>query len=86
MLSLAMFLLFGLLVGAIARLLMGGRDGGGWVFSICLGIAGAFVGGFVGRLFGIYSANEPTGFIMSVVGAMLLVALYHGIRRTTRNA
>ena len=81
-----MFLLFGLVVGALARFLMGGHDRGGWVLSICLGIAGAFVGGFVGRLFGFYSANEPTGFIMSVVGAMLLVGLYHGVRRATATA
>jgi uncharacterized membrane protein YeaQ/YmgE (transglycosylase-associated protein family) len=70
-----------LLVGAVARLLMPGRDPGGWGFSMLLGIAGAFVGGMLGHLLGLYSDNQPAGFVMSVVGAMILVALYHAIRR-----
>jgi uncharacterized membrane protein YeaQ/YmgE (transglycosylase-associated protein family) len=80
MLSLVMFLLFGLIVGAVARFLMPGHERGGWGFSILLGIAGAFVGGFLGRAAGLYRYDQPAGFIMSVIGAMILVGIYHAVR------
>ena len=67
-------LFIGLLVGAIAKLLMPGKDPGGCIVTILLGIAGAFVGTGIGRLFG--RENYVAGWIMSVVGAMILLLLY----------
>jgi uncharacterized membrane protein YeaQ/YmgE (transglycosylase-associated protein family) len=70
------WILFGLVVGVIAKLLMPGRDPGGFIVTILLGIAGALVGGFVGRAMGFYETNESAGWIMSILGAIVLLALY----------
>jgi len=70
------WIVFGLIVGAIAKLLMPGRDPGGWIVTILLGIAGALLGGWIGRAAGWYGPNDAAGFIMSVVGAVILLALY----------
>lgn len=67
-------LIIGLVVGAIAKLLMPGRDPGGCFITILLGVAGAFVGTFLGRL--MWGENYAAGWIMSIVGAMLLLLLY----------
>lgn len=75
-----LFLLFGLVVGIVARFLVPGRERGGWVMSIVLGIAGAYVGGFLGRAFGFYGNGQAAGFVMSVVGAVLLLFAYHALR------
>ena len=69
-------LLIGLIVGAVAKLLMPGKDPGGWIITILLGIAGAYVGTFVGRLLGVYREGEVGGWIASILGAMLLLFLY----------
>lgn len=69
-------LIIGLVVGALAKLLMKGRDPGGIIVTILLGIAGAFVATFIGRALGLYAENSSAGFIMSVLGAMLLLLLY----------
>ena len=69
-------LIIGLVVGGIAKLLMPGRDPGGCIITILLGIAGAFVAGYLGRLFHWYQPGEPAGFIASVIGAMLLLLIY----------
>ncbi len=69
-------LVIGLVVGAIAKLLMPGRDPGGCIITILLGIAGAFVAGYLGRVLGWYEPGQPAGFIASVVGAMLLLLIY----------
>lgn len=82
-----MFLLFGLVVGAIARWIVPGREPGGWVVSMLLGIGGAMLGGFFGRVVGLYREGQPAGFVMSLVGAVALVAVYHAVtsgRRVTR--
>ena len=71
----------GLVVGAIAKLLMPGRDPGGWIITILLGIAGAFVAGFLGRSLGWYQDGQPVGFLASVVGAIIILVLYRLIRR-----
>jgi uncharacterized membrane protein YeaQ/YmgE (transglycosylase-associated protein family) len=73
------FLLFGLVVGALARLIVPGREPGGWVISMLLGIGGAFLGGYIGRAVGMYQEGQPAGFIMSLIGAVVLVAIYHAI-------
>jgi len=67
-------LCIGLVVGVIAKLLMPGRDPGGCIITILLGIAGSFVGTWIGRLF--FAENYAAGWIMSIVGAMLLLLLY----------
>jgi uncharacterized membrane protein YeaQ/YmgE (transglycosylase-associated protein family) len=76
-------LIIGLVVGAIAKLIMPGRDPGGFIVTILLGIAGAFVAGFIGRSMGWYGEGEPAGFIASVVGAILLLLVYRMIRGRT---
>lgn len=70
------WILFGLVVGVIAKLLMPGRDPGGFIVTILLGIAGALMGGFVGRAMGFYGANQGAGWLMSILGAIILLALY----------
>lgn len=78
-----LFLLFGLVVGTLARFLVPGREPGGWGVSILFGLGGAMVGGFLGRLLGFYQQGQPAGFLMSLLGAILLVAGYHAIARRT---
>jgi len=70
------WIVFGLIVGAVAKLLMPGRDPGGWIVTILLGIAGALVGGFLGRAAGWYGPNDAAGFLMSILGAIVLLFLY----------
>lgn len=69
-------LLIGLIIGAVAKMLMPGNDPGGWIITILLGIAGAWVGAFLGRTLGLYAEGEPAGFIASVIGAMILLGVY----------
>jgi uncharacterized membrane protein YeaQ/YmgE (transglycosylase-associated protein family) len=70
-------LIVGLIVGAIAKLLMPGRDPGGWIITMLLGIAGSVVAGFLGRALGLYHAGDAgPGVIASVIGAIILLALY----------
>jgi uncharacterized membrane protein YeaQ/YmgE (transglycosylase-associated protein family) len=72
------WLLFGLIVGAIAKFLMPGRDPGGWIVTILLGIAGSFVGGFVAQAItgGGADGSQTAGWIGSIIGAMLLLFIY----------
>ncbi|PZR72221.1 MAG: GlsB/YeaQ/YmgE family stress response membrane protein [Chthoniobacterales bacterium] len=69
-------LIIGLVVGAIAKLLMPGKDPGGCIITMLIGIAGALVAGYLGRLVGWYEPGRPAGFIASVIGAMLLLLVY----------
>jgi len=70
-------LIVGLVVGAIAKLLMPGRDPGGILITMLLGIAGAFVAGFLGRALGLYNAHDVgPGIIASIIGSMILLAIY----------
>ena len=82
--DLIVFLFFGLLVGAVARLLVPGRQPGGWAVSLLLGVAGAFVGGLLGRAVGLYREGESAGFIMALLGAVLLVVIYEALTRRRR--
>jgi uncharacterized membrane protein YeaQ/YmgE (transglycosylase-associated protein family) len=78
-------LIIGLVIGAIAKLIMPGKDPGGFIVTMLLGIAGALIAGFLGRAIGWYHEGEPAGFIASVLGAIVLLAIYRMIiaRRTT---
>lgn len=78
------WVLFGLVVGIIAKLLMPGRDPGGFIITMLIGIAGAVLGGFVGRAMGLYGTNESAGWIVSILGAMLLLFLYRMVARPRR--
>lgn len=70
------WIVFGLVVGIIAKLLMPGKDPGGFIVTILLGIAGAVLGGFIGRAMGLYGPDDAAGWIVSILGAMLLLFLY----------
>ena len=72
-------LIIGLVVGAIAKLIMPGKDPGGIIVTIILGIAGAFLAGFLGRAMGWYGEGDAVGFIASVVGAIILLLIYRMI-------
>ena len=74
------WILFGLIVGVVAKLIMPGRDPGGMIVTILLGIAGALVAGFIGRGLGWYGENDPAGFVMATIGAILLLVLYRQFR------
>ena len=73
------WIVFGLIIGALAKLVMPGRDPGGYIATILLGIAGAVIGGWLGRTLGLYAPGEPAGFIMALIGAVLLLAIYRFI-------
>ena len=70
------WIVFGLIVGALAKLVMPGKDPGGFVVTTLLGIVGAVIGGFFGRALGLYGTNDPAGFVMAMIGAVLLLAIY----------
>ncbi len=74
-------LLIGLLAGIVAKLITPGKDPGGFIVTTLLGIAGAFVATYLGQMVGWYKAGQSAGFIGAVVGAVLLLILYHVVRR-----
>jgi uncharacterized membrane protein YeaQ/YmgE (transglycosylase-associated protein family) len=78
-------LIIGLVIGAIAKFIMPGKDPGGIIVTMLIGIAGALIAGFLGRAVGWYHEGEPAGFIASIVGAILLLIVYRMIvgRRIT---
>jgi uncharacterized membrane protein YeaQ/YmgE (transglycosylase-associated protein family) len=75
------WIVFGLVVGIIAKLLTPGKDPGGFIVTALLGIAGALLGGFIGRAMGFYGPNQPAGWLMSIVGAVVLLVLYRVLMR-----
>ncbi len=75
-------ILIGLIVGIIAKLLMPGRDPGGFIITTIIGIVGAVIAKFIGQGLGWYREGEPVGFIASVLGAMLLLYVYRVVVRT----
>jgi uncharacterized membrane protein YeaQ/YmgE (transglycosylase-associated protein family) len=76
-------LLVGLIVGFVAKLLMPGRDPGGFIITILIGVAGSFLASYGGRAAGLYRAGESAGFIMSVLGAIVLLFAYRLIQKRT---
>lgn len=81
------WILFGLVAGVIAKLIMPGKDPGGFIVTILLGIAGAFLGGFLGRALGFYGEGDAAGMLMSILGAIILLAIYRMMvgRRTAHH-
>jgi uncharacterized membrane protein YeaQ/YmgE (transglycosylase-associated protein family) len=71
----------GLVAGIIAKMIMPGRDPGGIIITMLLGIAGAFVGTGLGKVLGIYGEGESAGFIASIIGAIILLAIYRAFRK-----
>ena len=69
-------IIIGLIVGALAKFIMPGKDPGGIIITILLGIVGAFVGSFLGRMLGLYSEGQAAGWIMSLIGAIIVLAIY----------
>lgn len=80
MLSILGWIFFGLIVGVLAKLVMPGRDPGGIVITTALGIAGALVAGFIGRLLGFYQAGQGAGYLMAILGAVLILFVYRQVK------
>jgi uncharacterized membrane protein YeaQ/YmgE (transglycosylase-associated protein family) len=76
MMGILSWIVFGLVVGIIAKLVTPGRDPGGIIVTLLLGIAGALLGGFIGRAMGFYGPTETAGWLMSIGGAVLLLVIY----------
>ena len=83
MLNLLWTALIGLVVGAIAKFIMPGKDPGGIFVTMIIGIAGSFLGTWLGRAIGHYEPGQSAGFLMSLVGALILLGIYHLIRRSS---
>jgi uncharacterized membrane protein YeaQ/YmgE (transglycosylase-associated protein family) len=75
--------LIGLVVGALAKLIMPGKDPGGIFVTMLLGIAGSFLGSWLGGLIGWYQEGQSAGFLMSLIGALILLAIYHFMKKKT---
>lgn len=75
--SIIAMIVSGLIIGVIAKLLMPGRDPGGFIITILLGIAGMFLGSYVGQALHWYKPGQPAGWIVSILAALVLLALYH---------
>jgi len=78
------WIVFGLIVGLVAKFLMPGDDPGGFIATVAIGMVGAILGGSIGRLAGLYQEGDPVGFGMAVVGSIILLWLYRVmiVRRT----
>lgn len=76
----------GLIIGAVAKLLMPGRDPGGFIVTILLGIAGSVVAGFIGRALHLYREGQAAGFLASIVGAILLLVAYRAVIGNSESA
>lgn len=76
-------LIIGLIIGAVAKLLMPGKDPGGFIITMLLGVAGSLVATYLGQAVGWYRPGDPAGFIASVIGAMLLLFIYRMFARRT---
>ncbi len=75
------WIIFGLIVGIIAKLIVPGRDPGGFVLTAAIGIVGALLAGWIGRAVGWYGPNDNAGFLMSILGAVILLVIYHAFFR-----
>jgi uncharacterized membrane protein YeaQ/YmgE (transglycosylase-associated protein family) len=75
------WIVFGLIVGIVGKLLMPGKDPGGFLATVAIGIIGALIGGLLGRFLGLYKQDDPVGFVMATIGAILFLWLYRVITR-----
>ena len=75
------WIVFGLIVGVVGKLLMPGKDPGGFLATVAIGIIGALFGGMLGRMIGMYGQDDPVGFVMAVIGAILFLWLYRVVTR-----
>jgi uncharacterized membrane protein YeaQ/YmgE (transglycosylase-associated protein family) len=75
------WIVIGLLAGGIAKLLMPGKDPGGCIVTVLLGVAGAVLAGFLGKAVGWYNEGEAAGFIAAIVGALLILLAYRLLLR-----
>jgi len=82
--SIVIWMIFGLFVGLVAKIVMPGRDPGGFIVTILLGIAGAVLGGFLGRALGLYREGDAVGFMVAVLGALVLLVFYRVVGGRTR--
>ncbi len=82
--SIVIWMVFGLFVGLVAKIVMPGRDPGGLIVTILLGIAGAVLGGFLGRALGFYREGDAVGFMVAVLGALVLLVFYRVVGGRTR--
>ena len=76
----------GFVAGLLAKFIMPGRDPGGFIVTIVLGIVGALLGGWIGRAIGFYQPGDPVGFIMAVLGAIILLVIYRFVAHRPRSA
>ncbi|MDP3252090.1 MAG: GlsB/YeaQ/YmgE family stress response membrane protein [Hydrogenophaga sp.] len=81
MMSILGTLFIGLIAGFIARAIKPGNDGMGWIMTALLGVAGAFLAGYLGVALGFYQQGEPVGFIASVIGAIILLVIYGFVKK-----
>ena len=86
MLHLLWTALIGLVVGALAKFIMPGQDPGGIWITMLIGIAGSFIGTWLGRMVGHYQEGQSAGFLMSLVGALVLLVIYHLFKRMTSSS
>jgi uncharacterized membrane protein YeaQ/YmgE (transglycosylase-associated protein family) len=84
MISILGWIFFGLIVGVLAKFVMPGKDPGGLILTIVLGIAGAVLGGWIGTSLGYGAAGQPAGWVMSILGAVLLLAVYRFLFNRTQ--
>ena len=75
--------IIGLVIGAVAKFLMPGRDPGGFIITSVIGVIGSFLASYIGQTLGLYRIGEPSGFIASVLGSMLLLLIYRVIAGRT---
>ena len=83
MMSILGTLFIGLIAGFIARALKPGNDSMGWIMTALLGVAGSFLASYAGAALGLYAPGQPAGFVASVVGAIVLLALYGLLKKKT---
>lgn len=74
-------IIIGFVIGVVAKFLMPGKDPGGFIITVLLGIVGSWFAGFLGTQMGIYAPSEPAGFIASVIGAMLVLVIYRTLKK-----
>lgn len=82
--TLIWIILIGFVVGLLAKMLTPGRDPSGFIITAAIGIVGSLLATFGGQALGLYRVGQPAGFIGSVVGAVILLAVYHLVRRNSR--